>query len=212
MVTKGQFLERPTLIPVGREVMEGTAHRGVKRPPLLVLAPRPEEGGGMDHVIAAELAWAAATAGFPTLRFNYRGVGGSQGLAGTGEALVEDAEAAMRVLLENAQSTQPRGGLAPRRRPGGAGAAGPAPGGGRAVPGGARGRGAGGARAAGSRPCWWWWARRTSACPGRPCRRRWARRRAASWRWWMTQARISTGISPRWGGSLAAWLKRLSGE
>jgi uncharacterized protein len=104
MVTKGQFLERPTLIPVGREVMEGTAHRGVRAPPLLVLSPRPEEGGGMDHVIAAELAWAAATAGFPTLRFNYRGVGASQGARGTGEALLEDAEAAMRVLLENAQS------------------------------------------------------------------------------------------------------------
>lgn len=104
MVQKGQFLERSTLIPVGREVMEGTAHRGAKRPPLLVIPPRPEEGGGMDHVIAAELVWAAATAGFPTLRFNHRGVGASQGSRGTGEALVEDAEAAMRVLLENAQS------------------------------------------------------------------------------------------------------------
>ncbi|HVG58377.1 MAG TPA: alpha/beta hydrolase [Hyalangium sp.] len=90
---------------MGREVMEGTAHRGMRRPPLLVLPPRPEEGGGMDHVIAAELVWAAATAGFPTLRFNYRGVGGSQGSRGTAEALVQDAEAAMRVLLENAQST-----------------------------------------------------------------------------------------------------------
>jgi hypothetical protein len=103
MVQKGQFLERPTLIPVGAEVMEGTAHRGTKRPPLLILSPRPEEGGGMDHVIAAELAWAAATAGFPTLRFNYRGVGGSQGSRGKAESLVQDAEAAMRVLLENAQ-------------------------------------------------------------------------------------------------------------
>ncbi len=105
MVLKGQFLERSTLIPVGDEVMEGTAHRGEKRPPLLVIPPRPEEGGGMDHVIAAELVWAAATAGFPTLRFNYRGVGASQGSRGTGEALVQDAEAAMRVLLENAQSS-----------------------------------------------------------------------------------------------------------
>ncbi|MDC0707324.1 alpha/beta hydrolase [Stigmatella sp. ncwal1] len=104
MVQKGQFLERSTLIPVGREVMEGTAHRGVKKPPLLIIPPRPEEGGGMDHVVAAELVWAAATAGFPTLRFNHRGVGGSQGSAGTGEALVVDAEAAMRVLLENAQT------------------------------------------------------------------------------------------------------------
>ncbi|ADO71508.1 alpha/beta hydrolase [Stigmatella aurantiaca] len=104
MVQKGQFLERSTLIPVGSQVMEGTAHRGAKKPPLLIIPPRPEEGGGMDHVVAAELVWAAATAGFPTLRFNHRGVGGSQGTAGTGEALVMDAEAAMRVLLENAQS------------------------------------------------------------------------------------------------------------
>ena len=57
MVQKGQFLARSTLIPVGREVMEGTAHRGKLRPPLLVLPPRPEEGGGMDHVIAAELVF-----------------------------------------------------------------------------------------------------------------------------------------------------------
>ncbi|HZH75420.1 MAG TPA: alpha/beta hydrolase, partial [Archangium sp.] len=71
MVLKGQFLERSTLIPVGPEVMEGVAHRGDERPPLLVLPPRPEDGGGMDHVIGAELAYAAASAGYPTLRFNY---------------------------------------------------------------------------------------------------------------------------------------------
>lgn len=104
MVLKGQFLERSTLIPVGREVMEGVAHRGDERPPLLVLPPRPEEGGGMDHVIGAELAFAAASAGHPTLRFNYRGVGGSQGERGSGEALLQDAEAALGVVLENAQA------------------------------------------------------------------------------------------------------------
>jgi alpha/beta superfamily hydrolase len=104
MVLQGQFLERPTLIPVGHEVMEGTAHRGTERPPLLILPPRPEDGGGMDHVIAAELVWAAARAGHPTLRFNYRGVGGSQGSPGKGEALVEEAEAALGVVLENAQA------------------------------------------------------------------------------------------------------------
>ena len=36
----------------------------------------------MDHVVAAEVAWAAATAGHPTLRFNFRGVGASQGEQG----------------------------------------------------------------------------------------------------------------------------------
>ncbi|WP_404363209.1 alpha/beta hydrolase [Corallococcus coralloides] len=107
MVQKGQFLERSTLIPVGSDgaVMEGTVHRGQKSPPLLILPPRPEEGGGMDHVVAAELAFAVARAGFPTLRFNHRGVGASQGVRGTGGALVEDAEAAMRVALENAGTT-----------------------------------------------------------------------------------------------------------
>ncbi|MBN9686287.1 MULTISPECIES: serine aminopeptidase domain-containing protein [unclassified Corallococcus] len=107
MVQKGQFLERSTLIPVGSDgaVMEGTVHRGQKSPPLLILPPRPEEGGGMDHVLAAELAFAVARAGFPTLRFNHRGVGASQGVRGTGGALVEDAEAAMRVALENAGTT-----------------------------------------------------------------------------------------------------------
>lgn len=99
MVFKGQFLERPTLIPVGELVLEGLWHRGTGRPPVLVLPPLPHEGGSMDHVVLAENAWAIAQAGFPTLRFNYRGVGASQGTHG--EGTLEDAEAAMRLLLEN---------------------------------------------------------------------------------------------------------------
>src|SRR5258706_14457981 len=101
MVASGQFLERPTLIPLAsKEVMEGLAHRGTRKPSLLVLPPLPHEGS-MDHVVGAELAWAAAHAGFPTLRFNWRGVGASQGERGSFEA---DARAALqaasqRVLL-----------------------------------------------------------------------------------------------------------------
>ncbi len=102
MVTKGQFLERPTLIPVGKLVMEGVSHRGALSPLLLVLPPPPAEGGGMDHVVGAELAFAASAAGHPTLRFNYRGVGASQGSRGAGEALVEDALAALEVAVDNA--------------------------------------------------------------------------------------------------------------
>lgn len=102
MVARGQFLERPTLIPVGELVMEGVSHRGKLSPLLLVLPPPPTEGGGMDHVVGAELAFAASAAGFPTLRFNYRGVGASQGTRGAGEALVEDALAALEVAVDNA--------------------------------------------------------------------------------------------------------------
>ncbi len=101
MVMKGQFLERPTLIPVGKRVLEGLWHRGAQRPGVLIVPPRPDEGGGMDHVIAAELAWAVASAGHPTLRFNFRGVGASQGERGDDATLLADATAALRVLEEN---------------------------------------------------------------------------------------------------------------
>ena len=87
--------------------MEGLAHRGTRRPLLLVLSPTPAEGGGMDHVVGAELSWAAARAGFPTLRFNWRGVGGSQGARGNAKALVEDARAAIEVARDNAGGAAP---------------------------------------------------------------------------------------------------------
>ena len=59
----------------------------------------------MDHVVCAELAWAAARAGHPVLRFNFRGVGASQGVVGDGASRVEDAGAALRLLRENADLT-----------------------------------------------------------------------------------------------------------
>ncbi len=102
VVSKGQFLERPTLIPVRDFFLEGLSHRGDARPPLLIIPPPPKQGG-MNHAVAAEIAWAAAMAGFPTLRFNFRGVGGSQGKPGGPQERLEDSEAALRVLEENAK-------------------------------------------------------------------------------------------------------------
>jgi alpha/beta superfamily hydrolase len=109
MVLKGQYLERPTLIPVaGGLVLEGVSHRGENRPGLLVLPPPPVEGSGMDHVVGAELAFAVSHAGHPTLRFNYRGVGASQGQPSKDvEALFADAQAALELAVLNA------GGVAP---------------------------------------------------------------------------------------------------
>jgi uncharacterized protein len=101
VVAKGQFLERATIISVGGVVMDAVSHRGSERPIVLVLPPTPQEGGGMDHIVGAELAWAATQSGHPTLRFNYRGVGASQGPVSSGEALVEDALAALEAAAEN---------------------------------------------------------------------------------------------------------------
>jgi hypothetical protein len=100
VVSRGQYLERPALVPVGDLVLEGLWHRGSKVPPVLVLPP-PPEAGSMDHVVCAELAWAAARAGRPVLRFNFRGVGASQGARGDGTSRVEDAAGALRLLREN---------------------------------------------------------------------------------------------------------------
>ena len=105
MVMKGQYLERPTLIPLANGlVLEGVSHRGEKRPGLLVLPPPPVEGSGMDHVVGAELAYAISHQGHPTLRFNYRGVGGSQGEPSRAPLdWVEDAIAALQLAEANTE-------------------------------------------------------------------------------------------------------------
>jgi pimeloyl-ACP methyl ester carboxylesterase len=104
MVAKGQFLERPALIPVDGLVLEGLWHRGPQIPSLLILSPLPEDGGSMDHVLAAELAWASAQAGHPSLRFNYRGVGGSQGEKSGLAEYSRDTLAALELLRANANA------------------------------------------------------------------------------------------------------------
>ena len=105
MVQKGQYLERPTLIPLANGlVLEGVSHRGEKRPGLLVLPPPPIEGSGMDHVVGAELAYAVSHQGHPTVRFNYRGVGGSQGEPSRSPLeWVEDAAAALQLAMDNTE-------------------------------------------------------------------------------------------------------------
>ncbi len=105
MVMKGQYLERPTLIPLqGGLVLEGVSHRGALRPGLLVLPPPSIEGSGMDHVVGAELAFAVSHLGHPTLRFNYRGIGGSQGSPSRSPAeWLEDAREALRLAMDNTE-------------------------------------------------------------------------------------------------------------
>jgi uncharacterized protein len=98
MVLRGQFLERPALIACGDLTLEGLYHRGERAPALLVC---PSPSGGMDAPVAAELAWAAARAGHPSLRFQHRGVGASQGERDAACA-VDDARAALAHLVDTA--------------------------------------------------------------------------------------------------------------
>lgn len=62
----------------------------------------------MDHVVGAEVAFAVATAGHSSLRFNFRGVGASQGRLSTqASELIEDALAACELATANADGTEP---------------------------------------------------------------------------------------------------------
>jgi len=84
---KGPMLEGILHLPKG----EGSF------PGVVVCHPHPEYGGSMDVPLIATLAQGLAEAGFAALRFNFRGVGASQGaFDGVGE--VEDVEAALAFL------------------------------------------------------------------------------------------------------------------
>jgi hypothetical protein len=105
MVAKGQFLERPTLIPRGQVALEALSHRGSRTPPVLFVPPPPERGN-MDHVVLNEVVWAVATAGHATLRFNFRGAGASPGPAGDESSRLEEAACALEQLEQNTACTR----------------------------------------------------------------------------------------------------------
>lgn len=66
----------------------------------LICHPNPVKGGTMLNKVVSTLQRTARDAGYSTLRFNYRGVGGSAGTHDMVEGEVDDAEAALRWLRE----------------------------------------------------------------------------------------------------------------
>ncbi len=81
--------------PSGR--LEGRySHSKIKNAPLaLLLHPSPEHGGTMNNKINYMMYQAFVARGFSTLRFNFRGVGRSQGVFDRGEGELSDAACAL---------------------------------------------------------------------------------------------------------------------
>ena len=81
--------------PEGR--IEGRYHhaRGGTAPMALVLHPHPLHGGAMNNKVVYTLYQCFVRKGFSTLRFNFRGVGRSQGSFDRGEGELADAAAAL---------------------------------------------------------------------------------------------------------------------
>ena len=86
--------------PAGR--LEGRySHSKIKNAPLaLILHPSPEHGGTMNNKISYMMFQAFVARGFSTLRFNFRGVGRSQGMFDGGEGELSDAASALDWMQE----------------------------------------------------------------------------------------------------------------
>ena len=80
-------------------------------PSVVICHPHPLHGGNMDNNVVLALALGLAQEGFITLRFNFRGVGGSEGEHTKGERESEEVRAALD-LIKSWPDTNGKTGLA----------------------------------------------------------------------------------------------------
>jgi alpha/beta superfamily hydrolase len=91
--------ERPVVFHAASAALEGrlSVPAGA-RAALVMCHPHPQYGGDMDNQVVTDLAAHAQHAGVATLRFNFRGTGGSTGSYANGVGEADDARAAVAVL------------------------------------------------------------------------------------------------------------------
>ena len=96
-------LQRLDLVgPAGRLEALLTAPAGSPRAAALVCHPHPQHGGSMHTRAVHHTALALVETGLCALRFNFRGVGRSEGSFGGGAGEREDARAMLRWLAQSA--------------------------------------------------------------------------------------------------------------
>ncbi|MCL5264755.1 MAG: alpha/beta fold hydrolase [Chloroflexi bacterium] len=95
----------------GKLTLEGILHTfdvAEPRPGVVVCHPHPLFGGSMHNLVVANVCEELARKGIVALRFNFRGVEGSQGSHGEGVDEIADVEAAVDcvVSLPNSDATR----------------------------------------------------------------------------------------------------------
>lgn len=90
--------EIPVQIPVQGFSLEGLCEEKGGSEGALICHPHPLYGGSMDNNVVVAVRNAFRSWGVETLRFNFRGVGGSGGEYGDGEGEVDDVLAASSYL------------------------------------------------------------------------------------------------------------------
>jgi alpha/beta superfamily hydrolase len=93
----------PVYVSSGGLSLEGVWQKGAGRG-AVVAPPHPQYGGSLENPVVSEIAYGLYKAGVASLRFNWRGVGASQGrVTGEWSAAEEDFTAA----LEQVAATMP---------------------------------------------------------------------------------------------------------
>lgn len=94
-------MEEQVTFPVGDITLEGLLSLPTQTPQIgvVICHPHPLYGGEMHNNIVSALVDAFQAAGIATLRFNFRGVGNSEGEHDEGNAEVEDVKGAVTYLL-----------------------------------------------------------------------------------------------------------------
>lgn len=88
--------------PDGRIEARFLPPREAQLPVVAILHPHPLQGGRMDNVVVQVMSRAFHSQGFGTLRFNFRGVGRSEGVYSGGEGELNDSA----IALDWLQSSQ----------------------------------------------------------------------------------------------------------
>jgi len=82
--------------------IEAALHEGDGKLAAVVMHPHPQYGGDMDSQVVIALCRVLAAAGGTTLRFNFRGVGASEGARDGGGGEASDARAAVECVRQGA--------------------------------------------------------------------------------------------------------------
>jgi alpha/beta superfamily hydrolase len=93
-------IEEKITLPSGRYLLEGYWQAGAKGKGVVITHPHPLYGGTMNNPVVETIQSAYQQHGYSTLRFNFRGAGGSQGNYDNGIGEQDDVRAAI-AYLEN---------------------------------------------------------------------------------------------------------------
>jgi alpha/beta superfamily hydrolase len=91
--------EKISFISDGYEI-EGSLEKSSLQKGVVITHPHPLYGGDMHNNVVAAIAQVYRQKGYATMRFNFRGVGNSQGSYGEGVGEQEDVQAAISYLSD----------------------------------------------------------------------------------------------------------------